>query len=1200
MTTTKIILTLRYFIIPLCYLMLSKSHILAGPTVHISDLVKMDEAQIDSLLKQGKTTLPNGEEISSITISGVSSHFTSGGIDAVDIEKTDLYEVTDPKLTTFTYGQQLTKDEYDEAVESFKDFGGFKADRSLGYSGFNGLNFAIGPFKGLQNKILIDPINDKMYYTTSIMIPYLSPPTKKNGKPQESRRDAAKGKIINDGGNFFLEQALSLEAGGNGQLKFSSVKASFPDIYLPGAKIEYLVFEIGNDKVALSGQLSALAAIKKLSKNTEIGVEIEFAHGSSNNGKVGLKKFNVEATTMAIPIGTSGAFFQEFGGTIGNIGIKDAPWYFDGRGVVSYGKKSFEIFGRNIYLASMEGGIGFNQNARIELRAKASVLSFDVSSAKMVYSPPANFNVEVRDMPLGGIFFGDLDVLVHNQNFRGNIGARMGVPRGVPIIGGLTLGGVKAGVTYVKDNYFEIRGQVYVVITPEIKSVCWKDCISGSWPHLHGCGWRGCSWHTHYWKTCWNICTPRIPAIKGSVGFSYHSKRSPAFKAWVAGVEQQNFYQKKYDWENPFVYWYKDPEAPGWWVFNQNWDILWAKSERGGISKQSPIDKKGPDKIIDVIVENDLNMATFRINFEKEDIQDLNMALIMPDGKILNLQDGPFPFGYTQQGITGAASFSSEGREAYFMIHNVKAGNYKMVIENPEKLGGIRYELNSQTQSPEVISAINNQIAKGGEILPGSYELSYVAIDDDSPEAEITFMIDKNNSGFDGIKVGGGKLKDFDTNEPFKFDTDHLTDIRPGYYYGLIAVDDGRNPTAYAYTEKPIWVDRDNATKPVTSIRARGGNNKIIIEWDEAEGEYTHYNVHLSKDDQFQTIDHSILVDKNKTSTIINNLENGQPYLVSVVTVDDENYAESAMMEIQRVTPTQIPGSTKPVFISEPRVTATEGYNYTYLPMLYDADEHNSVIRDITKNNAEDMIKTPIVWSLVQAPAGMVIDSKIGIIQWVPNTDQIGSHNIIIAATENVEVAENIADGAIINSTTMQEYELFVTPKWNLSGVNDSMYFASIPELTAIAGDSYEYYPKISSNDEFTIELLSSPHGMEAKDGVITWDVPEDANGGFVHFRATISSTGEDIENRYFLHVESESNRLKVGAELVKVEKIGDKILLGWTGDGKNFQVQKTTVLTKDISWMDLGDPIKGNRVNFISLDDTGEDSEYYRIKVVE
>ncbi|SVE46150.1 uncharacterized protein METZ01_LOCUS499004, partial [marine metagenome] len=235
---------------------------------------------------------------------------------------------------------------------------------------------------------------------------------------------------------------------------------------------------------------------------------------------------------------------------------------------------------------------------------------------------------------------------------------------------------------------------------------------------------------------------------------------------------------------------------------------------------------------------------------------------------------------------------------------------------------GIRAELASMTQKPEALGVIDNQAAKGGEIQPGAYKIDWYAVDEDSPDAEISFLIDKNNTGNDGIHVGGGKLADFDFNEPFKFDTDHLPSVRPGFYYGVVAVDDGRNPVQFSYTEAPIWIDRDGAPKPVTTMRSRAGNNKVIVEWDEPEGDFSHYNVHVSTSDKFDVMDKSVLVERGRKSAMVEGLENGQPYVISVVTAD-EDYFESAMMEIHRVTPTQIPGATKPLIISNPIETAT-------------------------------------------------------------------------------------------------------------------------------------------------------------------------------------------------------------------------------------------------------------------------------------
>ena len=1195
-------------------LLLGKSSFLAGPTIHVKDLVKMTEAQLDALVGEPPLvpnpffpgTMPDPNHVGpTITVTGLNSWLINNTIDITDLTKEKIYEVIDPKLTTFNIGQILKEEDYLEAVVDYKDFGGLTVKTDVGYAGYNGLNFSFLGFKGLENKVIVDEVNDKIYYSTSIMIPYMTNPNKLF---DESRGAAAKGKFLHDGKSIFLEQQLQMEANENGNFDFKSAKISLPDFPVgSNFKMQYMQLEVGKDLFRMSGkltQMDAFSADQKVDADRGAGaVEIEgdlmFANG-------GLKKIKVAGYYLKKPLGASGGYLQELEGTIGNLMVNESasnPWYFDGRGLVSIPHNTCVMFGKNYYIYSQEGTLGFNGNGRFSITSSASALSFPLSSSKLIFNPPFNVNIEIRDQIMGH-FLGDLDIRVFNGNFMGKIGARMGVPRGIPIIGGMTLGGVKAGVVYVKDSHWEIRGEVYVVIMPEVKQVCWSDCIRGSWSHLHGCGWSGCSWHTHYWKTCFQVCTPKIPAVKANVGFSYHSTRNPSFQK--LSVEQQAYLNPKYSWEIPLVYWIKDPENPGWWQFNQNWDILWSNTKRSSINKKGKIEKTGPDEVIDIAVNSDLETAIFRINYENENISELNAALIMPDGKILNLKDGTFPFGFTDQEVTGAATHNPDGREVFFLIHNVKSGSYKLVVENPAELGGIRAELASMTQKPESRIAMDPESSRGGEIMPGSYEINWQSIDKDSPDARITFMVDKNNTGNDGIEVGTGKLSDFNLNEPYNFDTDNIPSIRPGWYYGVIAVDDGRNPVQFSYTDNPIWIDRDKAPKPVESMRSRAGNNKIILEWDEPEGEFMYYNVHISKSDNFKIIDDSVMIEKGKNNTIINELENGQPYLVSVVTVD-KDYLESAMMRIHRVTPTQIPGSTKPVIISEPIESATQGYNYVYIPLLFDADEHNPDVRKINKQDdgSIENFKTPIIWSIIEGPEGIKIDQSVGIVEWMPKVDQVGVHRVTIAATEDLEKPEGILAAALVNGTTTQTFEITVTPNWYVSSIDDKVYFASVPNMTAVSGQKYSYTPRISSNEEFSLELLSAPKDMELQNkNTLSWNVSEDSNGDYVHFKAVLNSSGEEVHSRYFLHVSSDKNKLFVGAELVKIERVADKVLLGWVGDGNKFQIQSSASLqlnqVGEIAWDNLGNQIEGNYINFISLESTDDDSMFYRVRVLE
>lgn len=1174
----------------------------AGPTVQIKDLVLKDEKGLDSLI--------NGldDKSDGISISGVSSFLTSGAIDAINITKENVYEITDPKLTTFSPGEILTEADFNQALSHYSDIGGFGYEKSTAYTGLNGANIDFFGFKPLENNIIISPAiytpnnngvhitPGELIYSSTILIPWIG-----KGEPKNWKTIKKEGASF----NIFLPQNLQLVSGADGNLEFNKLKITLPEnIDLGKVTLTGVAIEISKDSFSMEAEAGNIGPLKPKdgSENTKaISFAIELADGGLKKmafGMSGLTKdspIKIKDPSAHMRMGFSNSYFQEFSGEFGNITKSGAPWYVKGNGLITVGAEPMELYGQSAYIASQEGEFGFNQNGRIEVSGVSKVLGFDITTAKFVFNPPSNFLVEIVGMPIGSIFRGDFDLNVHNENVRGNLNVYMGVPPGVPIIGGLNLGGVKAGATYIKDKYFEIRGEVYIQITPEIKSVSWEKCISGSYPHLHGCGWGGCSWHTHYWRKCFTITTPRIPAVRAAFGFSYRSDRKPEpFEAGRRGLHN-DYYAAKYPWEIPFVYWVKDEAGPGWWVFNQNWDILWAKTTRGGIMKKGPEN----EKIVNIDVPSVLKTAVFRINYENENVGDVNAGLVMPDGKILNLKDGAFPIGFTAQGVTGAASHNEGRREVFFMIHNVQPGTYQLVIDDHAKLGGIRTELSSASLSPEADGVIGNQKAKGGEIVPDSYQIDWYAIDNDSPDADITFMIDQNNSGNNGIVVGGGKLKDFNLNEPFKFNSDQIPSVRPGYYYGLIAIDDGRNPVVYSYTDEQIWVDRDDAPVPVENIRTRAGNNKIIIEWDEPEGDFSHYNVHISRNENFDTIDKSIFVEKGVNSTVITGLENGYPYMVSVVTADDD-YFESAMMEIQRVTPTQIPGSTKPVIISHPVLTAAEGYNYKYVPIVYDADEHNPAIKSLVENNDESSLITPKIWNLVQAPEGMSINPDAGVVEWVPNANQIGNHTIIIAATENVEKPDGISSAVVVNSTAIQKFEISVAPKWNISAVDDKVYFSSVPELTAIAGKQYSYQPSISTNDEFDLELLSGPHSMILSNGKLIWDVNETDNGSYVHIKAKIKSTGQEIENRYFVNVSSEQNKMYVGAELVKIENLAGKTLLGWTGDGRKFQIQRTNKIIDNSVWTDIGETIDGDYINFISLDDSDESTEYYRVKVLE
>ena len=117
--------------------------------------------------------------------------------------------------------------------------------------------------------------------------------------------------IAKEGSPFsFLEQGLQLEAGPNGKLELNAVKISLPDMELPAVSITGVVLEISKDSFAMEGEMGDFASAK--AGGLGLSAAIEYSNG-------GLNKIAMEATGLGIPLATSGAYFQEIGGEIGNL-----------------------------------------------------------------------------------------------------------------------------------------------------------------------------------------------------------------------------------------------------------------------------------------------------------------------------------------------------------------------------------------------------------------------------------------------------------------------------------------------------------------------------------------------------------------------------------------------------------------------------------------------------------------------------------------------------------------------------------------------------------------------------------------------------------------------------------------------------------------------------------------------------------------
>ncbi|MBD2365063.1 tandem-95 repeat protein [Anabaena minutissima FACHB-250] len=113
-----------------------------------------------------------------------------------------------------------------------------------------------------------------------------------------------------------------------------------------------------------------------------------------------------------------------------------------------------------------------------------------------------------------------------------------------------------------------------------------------------------------------------------------------------------------------------------------------------------------------------------------------------------------------------------------------------------------------------------------------------------------------------------------------------------------------------------------------------------------------------------------------------------------------------------------------------------------------------------------------LLWSLLQAPKGMVIDAITGALRWQPQSNQLGQHQIIVQLTDNYGLS------------TEQSYTLTV------AGVNTPPVFLSTPVTQAGRNQQYTYtvVARDIENDPITYSLVRRPEGMTInQNGVIQW-----------------------------------------------------------------------------------------------------------------
>jgi hypothetical protein len=184
--------------------------------------------------------------------------------------------------------------------------------------------------------------------------------------------------------------------------------------------------------------------------------------------------------------------------------------------------------------------------------------------------------------------------------------------------------------------------------------------------------------------------------------------------------------------------------------------------------------------------------------------------------------------------------------------------------------------------------------------------------------------------------------------------------------------------------------------------------------------------------------------------------------------------------------------NTAPLITSVPLTNATQGADYFYDVIAYDADGDS------------------LVYSLVTAPSGMTIGATSGLIRWMPTNSHVGNNSIIVAVSDE-------------ESNDTQSFSVYVY------GVNDAPVITSVAPTLAVVDVYYTYqiaaYDIDNENNVdyddniLAYSLTTFPAGMTINSsGYIVW-LPRETHIGEHNIVVAVSDGSLTITQGFTIRV---------------------------------------------------------------------------------
>jgi hypothetical protein len=905
-------------------------------------------------------------------------------------------------------------------------------------------------------------------------------------------------------------------------------------------------------------------------KGFELELSMSFDPFGFNRVAVGLRN-------MAVPIAMApGLFWQDIKG--GFYNIQAYPWSLKAETLFSVGMDKYPLIG---YPASFFSNVEISANGYVFVKGGLKVFGVEGSTADFTSDPTQKFvRFRWKDIVLPFPFpfmSGELSNTAGHGSGHGS--SRIGIPKNVPVIGGLgldvaewqydhrpkvpttrsTTKAMKPRGLSIGDH--DIKATVGIPIAKFIPRLCspvevkFNTSKKFAW-------WDSCCWKT-WWGTCVGcprfdirnvvqvelkeVCVDPVPAKFGQFRVGLKIKSDQPVKAYFDPLSaydpNKDFYSQMYladypEWEIPFYYQHVD-EMGRIAYYNYNWDRIHKEyfTPNNSNNPFQPLKQlDGNSSLHSVLLDEDYEYVVFRINTENPINNVGDIELILPDGTELPAVVNNLPFGYSETERMIVAKANPDAQEVFFKAISPVRGEYQLHVHNRKELGNYTFEVLNQNMQPVIDYGEAEMAAnRDATISKSQIDVVFEASDSDSdPENVIIGVyLDKNKDGFNGIQIEETNLASITQGEAFRIETNDK-DVPAGYYYAYITVDDQRNLVNEFYLDGArLLVQDDFAPEPVASIQVASTASGFDVSFepspDHSEG--FSYDIHVTPEFDLDN-GGSTKTEYFNFNASFDNLNEGEPYLVSVISTD-ENGNKSYPKFFKRI----VPGldGNRPLHVLSPKYhDATVGYHFNHRIKYVDGDilENSKVLKD-----------SSVLFEIVGDASGATIDN-FGMFRWLPDENQVGHHSFKIQITRLLVAGpDDVAITIREEKPTTFELSVNVLPADNLNGLaKKSVDILSTPNFRVAEGSLYTYPLSIlnSHNEDnpLTVEILEGPDGMEydEESQTISWKTSEGQIGTFVEIVLADEDFNFLAKQRWFIDVISESTTLNDSLKIVGVD----------------------------------------------------------------